>query len=130
MGETRNISSTKSSAKFPRETYKLATHQSNTSTTRLANMGDDGTVSAPSAPAPAPAPEPHRQMSGYEVRVIEETFKMFDVDENGTIDKKELTNVLGELNVTHDGETVCTMFRSIDTDGNNTVDMTEFKEAF
>ena len=58
--------------------------------------------------------EPQQEFSSYEIKVISETFKMFDRDGSGVIDIKEMTNVLGELNVTHNDETIRMMFTNMD----------------
>ena len=58
--------------------------------------------------------EPKTECSSYEMKVITETFQMFDRDNSGVIDMKEMTNVLGALNVTNNDETIQVMFTNMD----------------
>ena len=58
--------------------------------------------------------EPKTECSSYEMKVITETFQMFDRDNSGVIDMKEMTNVLGALNVTNNDETIQMMFTNMD----------------
>ena len=58
---------------------------------------------------------------------LENAFKAFDIDENGTISKEEILQILGKMGP--DDETVNKLIEHMDTNNDGLIDLNEFKRA-
>merc|ERR1712110_931349 len=63
-----------------------------------------------------------------EIEEIKEAFDLFDTDQSGTIDLKELRGAMASLGYESKNETVFTMLQELDKDGNASLDFEEFLE--
>ena len=60
---------------------------------------------------------------------LKRVFDMFDIDGDGEITREELCTMIETLHIDMPKETVLNLMRSVDTDGNGTVDFEEFTDA-
>jgi len=67
-----------------------------------------------------------RNLSEEEIADLKEAFAMFDTDGNGTIDSKELREVMRSLGANPSLRDVREMIDSVDDNGNGTIDFEEF----
>ena len=61
-----------------------------------------------------------------EIEEIKEAFDLFDTDQSGQIDLKELRSAMQSLGYESKNETVFTMLQELDKDGNASLDFEEF----
>ncbi len=61
---------------------------------------------------------------------LKEAFKVFDLDNDGTISKSELKQVMSRLGEKLTDAEIEDMIKSADKDGNGLIDFEEFKEMF
>merc|ERR1712156_285363 len=66
------------------------------------------------------------QPSLRELRELRQAFDLFDTDKDGTINLKELTNIMKSLGRDPSEEEIKDMINNIDLDGNQVVDFNEF----
>merc|ERR1712146_65042 len=63
-----------------------------------------------------------------EIEEIKEAFDLFDTDQSGEIDLKELKAAMQSLGYESKNETIFTMLAELDKDGNASLDFEEFLE--
>jgi len=63
-----------------------------------------------------------------EIEEIKEAFDLFDTDQSGEIDLKELKAAMSSLGYESKNETIFTMLAELDKDGNASLDFDEFLE--
>merc|ERR1711904_2472 len=65
---------------------------------------------------------------GDEIEEIKEAFDLFDTDQSGEIDLKELKAAMQSLGYESKNDTIFTMLAELDKDGNASLDFEEFLE--